>query len=133
MQPLRRFIRDHRWLAIWLVTLALCMKVVMPSGFMLGAAGKSLSITICDGRGLEQARQISLPEPGAHHQPAEQRGAPDACPYAGLGMAALSGAPALLLGGALAFILIQGVRPSALRQFAPRRFLRPPLRAPPRG
>ncbi len=132
MQPLRTFLRDHRWLAIWLVALALCMKVAVPTGFMIGAGANSLSITICDGQGSAQVKQISLPQPGhAHEIPGESGKAPDACPYAALGMAALSGTPALLLVVALAFILICGVWPTAAPQPAQRAFLRPPLRAPP--
>ena len=132
MRSLRAFIRDHRALAIWLVALALCMKIMVPQGFMVGGAGKSLSITICDGMGQQQTRQISLPQTGhAHEMPAESGKASDVCPYAALGMAALSGTPAVLLGEALAFILTRGVWPATIPQPARRTFLRPPLRAPP--
>lgn len=132
MRPVRAFVRDHRWLAIWLVTLALCMKIMVPNGFMVGAGSRSLSITICDGGGPEQTRQISLPQPGhAHEIPGDSGKAPDVCPYAALGMAALSATPALLLLVALAFILILGIAPIAAPDPAPRPFLRPPLRAPP--
>ena len=98
MRPLRAFIRDHHWLAIGLVALALCMKIMVPSGFMIGGGAKSLSITICDGRGPELAKRINVPQSGpAHEAPGEQGKAADACPYAALGMSALSGTPALLL------------------------------------
>ncbi len=132
MRPLRAFLRDHPRLAIWLVVLALCMKVMVPSGFMIGSAGQSLSITICDGQGMAQVKQISLPQPRhARDIPGESGKSSDACPYAALGMVALSGTPALLLVVALAFILLRGVWPTAVPLPAPRSFLRPPLRAPP--
>ena len=132
MQSLRAFLCNHRHLAIMLVAVALCMKIMVPSGFMVGAGAQSLSITICDGQGAELTRQISLPPPGhAPDKPGEQGKAADACPYAALGMAALSGAPIALLLVALATIVTRGVWPSAFPSFAPRSFLRPPLRAPP--
>ncbi len=132
MLPMRAFIRDRRRLAIWLVVLALCMKIMVPSGFMVGASAKSLSIIICDGRGMEQTKQISVPQPGhAQDAPGEQGKASDACPYAALGMAGLAGAPAVLLAVALAFIVARGIFPSAIPRPARRYFLRPPLRAPP--
>ncbi len=132
MRPLRAFIRDHRGLAIWLVALALCMKIMVPAGFMVGASGKSLSITICDGRAVQQTRQISLPPAGhARDLPGEAGKTPDACPYAALGMAALSGTPVVLLAVALAFVLIRGIWPTAVPHPARPAFLRPPLRAPP--
>jgi hypothetical protein len=132
MRSLRAFVSDHRRLAILLVALALCMKAMVPSGFMVGAGARSFAITICDGRGLEQSRQISLPQAGpAHEKAGEQGKAADACPYAALTMATLAGAQAPLLVLALAFILARAVWPAARPQPAPRSFLRPPLRAPP--
>ncbi len=132
MRLLRAFIRNHRCLAVWLVALALCMKIMVPSGFMVGAAGKSLSITICDGRGLEQTKQIVLLQAGHGRDIPDDHGkAFDPCPYAALGMAALSGTPAMLLAVALAFIVMRAVWPTVAPQPAPRSFLRPPLRAPP--
>jgi hypothetical protein len=132
MHRLRAYTRDHRWLAIWLVALALCMKIMVPSGFMVGMGAESLSITICDGRGPEQTRQINLPQSGhSHDNPAEQGKMSDACPYAALGMAALSGTPAMLLVVALAFIMARGTWPPVVPQPALRFFLRPPLRGPP--
>lgn len=136
MRSLRNLIGDHRCLAIVVIALALCMKIMVPSGFMVGAGPKSLSIMICDGRGLELMKQISLPQAGwqagpAPEQPAQHGKASDACPYAALGMTGLSGAPAALLVVALAFMRMAGIRPAPRPQPARRSFLRPPLRAPP--
>jgi hypothetical protein len=132
MLPLRAFIRDHRRLAIVLVALALCMKIMVPAGFMIGTAGKSLSIAICNGRGADLTTQINLPQTGQSHEKAAEQGkAADACPFAALTMAALSGGPTALLVVALAFILARGVWPAAVAQPAQPLFLRPPLRAPP--
>ncbi len=132
MQSLRAFIRDHRRLAILLVVLALCLKAIVPAGFMVSAGGKSLAITVCDGRGPDLVKRISIPQAGQAPDKAGQHGdASDACPYAALTMVALSGAQAALLAIALAFILTRGIWPVPRPQPAPRAYLRPPLRAPP--
>lgn len=132
MRFLRTFIRQRRRLAIVLLALTLCMKALMPTGFMIGVGGKSLSITICDGHGPELIKQISLPQAGPSHERASEQGkAPDACPYSALTMTAVSGAEASLLMAALAYILIMGAWPPARNRLARRSFLRPPLRAPP--
>lgn len=128
----RAFIRDHRRLAIVLVALALCMKMMVPTGFMVGAAGKTLSITICDGREPERTQQVILLQTGqSPDKTAEHGKASDPCPYAALTMVALSAASAALLALSLAFILERGMWPVARSQPATRSFLRPPLRAPP--
>lgn len=132
MQALRNLLHQHRPLAALLVALALCMKIIVPPGFMPGASGTSLAVTICDGRGMVQVWQIIVPR--ASHvgeTPADSGKTSDVCPYTALGMAGLGGAPAALLVAALAFILARGVRPPVLAQLARRSFLRPPLRAPP--
>jgi len=132
MRSLRAFIRDHRRLAIVLVALALGMKMMVPAGFMIGGGGKSLSITICDGRGAELTRQISLPQADqSHEKVADQGKAGDSCPFVGLGMAALSGAPTALLVVALAFALARALWATAPPPPTRQWFLRPPLRAPP--
>jgi len=132
MRSLRAFIRDHRRLALGLVALALCMKMMVPVGFMIGGGGKSLSITICDGRGPDLTKQISLPQTDqSHEKGAEQGKAVDACPYAGLSMTALSGAPTALLVVALAFALARAVWPTATPRPPQQWRLKPPLRAPP--
>ena len=53
------------------------------------------------------------------------------CPYAALGMAALTGADAVLLAIALGFILALGFLPVRASPRAGRLHLRPPLRGPP--
>lgn len=132
MQSLRAFIRDHRRLAMAVFALALCMKMMVPAGFMIGAGAKSFSITICDGRGPALTKQLSLPQTGQSHDNSGEHGkASDTCPYAALTMVALSGAQAALLVVALAFIVARGIWPTAVPQPAPVAFLRPPLRGPP--
>ena len=133
MQPLRTFLRQHRLLASLLVALALCMKVLVPGGFMLGSAAKVLTIEICgDASGTHLVKQISVPMDDKSGESQDQHGKADsACPYSALSFASLAGADAWLLATALAFIMALGFMPLAARPPARVSWLRPPLRGPP--
>jgi hypothetical protein len=133
MRSLRTFFRDHRTLALGLVLLALCMKVLVPGGFMIGSQVKLLTIEICgDASGTHLTKQISVPMDGkSGHDQSEQGKADSACPYSALSIASLAGADMLLLATALAFIMALGFLPIAARLHARTSYLRPPLRGPP--
>ena len=48
----RVFLREHRWLALWLIAAALAVKALVPQGYMLAdTGGKTLTVAICDGSG----------------------------------------------------------------------------------
>lgn len=128
---LRRFCRDHRRLAALLVALALCLKMLVPAGYMIGGASRTLTISICaDAQGAHLARQIVLPTRGEDGKGGEHgKAAP--CPYAALGMASLPGADTALLALALAFILALGFASALSVPLRRAEFLRPPLRGPP--
>ena len=133
MGTLRAFFRDHRNMALCLVLLALCMKALVPGGFMFGEQGKMLTIEICaDASGMHQSKQISVPMDGKSGQSQDVHGkAVSACPYSALSMALLAGADMVLLATALAFIIALGFLPMPARPFARASYLRPPLRGPP--
>jgi hypothetical protein len=128
---IRHFCRDHRNLAALLVALALCLKMLVPAGYMIGGPSQTLTISICaDAQGEHLTRQIAIPTKGEDgKRSAHGKAAP--CPYAALGMASLPGADTVLLALALAFIFALGFAPAP--SVPPRRteFLRPPLRGPP--
>lgn len=129
MPTLRAFLRDHRRLALGLVVLALLIKALIPSGYMLSdRAGHVLTVTICgDASGQTLTKQIEVPAQGkGDHAKAEAT-----CAWGLLAMAALGGADVMLLAAALAFILALGF--AAVRPALPARrsHLRPPLRGPP--
>lgn len=133
MGSLRAFFRGHRTLALGLVLLALCMKVLLPGGFMLGSQGKLLTIEICgDASGTHQTKQISVPMDGKSGNDQNEPGKDgSACPYSALSMTTLAGADMLLLTTALAFIMALGFLPMPARPVARAPYIRPPLRGPP--
>ncbi len=133
MTDIRAFLRDHRQLAALLVALALCLKALVPAGYMIGSQTKVLTISICaDSIGRHLTRQIAVPQTGkAGGGESDDGKSSSQCPFTALAMASLSGAGVALLVLALAFILALGfapVRPLHLERLL---HLRPPLRGPP--
>ena len=47
MRTWSRLLREHRRLAAILVALALCMKALVPAGFMIGASARLITVEIC--------------------------------------------------------------------------------------
>ena len=133
MTALRTLLLRHRALAILLVAAALCLKALVPAGYMLEARHKVLTVTVCmDSQGHSVTRDIVVPMKGSPAGDAARHAdAGKACGWSSLAMDALGGADAPLLAAALAFILALGFAPLATPR--PRRaaWLRPPLRGPP--
>lgn len=133
MKLVRALILRHRTLAILLVIAALCMKVILPTGFMIGQNSKVLTVQLCDdGLGHSLTKQISIPMNGEPSDSSDKHGKADgACPFSVLSMATLSAADTALLAVALAFILALAFAPTQVAH--PKRVfhLRPPLRGPP--
>lgn len=130
MTALRSLALRHYLLAMVLVGAALCLRMVMPAGFMVAPDAKVLTIRVCvDSLDHDAVAQVAVPMKGT----AGKSGAADKgeCAFSSLGMAATGGADAVLLALALAFILALGFAPTPAPR--PRRFsrLRPPLRGPP--
>lgn len=133
MGQIRDFLRERRWLAIGLVVTALCIKALLPGGYMLASQGVVLTVQICsDASGGADTRQIAIPQKSV---PGDGQGAPAKgdghCPYTALSLAALSAADPALLTLAIAFILALGLLPARPDAPRPVHRLRPPLRGPP--
>ena len=134
MGPIRTFLRDHRALAIWLVVLALAMKALVPSGYMIGAQSRTIAIQICDGQNHESVRHIVVVQSAdskTDHGSADHGKSDSVCPYTALGHASLAGADPALLATALAFILALAFAPLAPARLSRIPHIRPPLRGPP--
>jgi hypothetical protein len=131
MNRLRSFFTRHHRLALVLVALALCLKVLVPTGFMIGTQGNTITVLVChDASAGDVTRQIVLPSKVAGDD-VPGKPAKGECPYGTLSMASLGGADIELLAMALAFIIALGVGP--VRPVNPLRtpYLKPPLRGPP--
>lgn len=111
-----------------MVLAALCIKALVPAGFMLGQNSRVLTIEICsDSLGHPVTAQLVIPMKGSH----EGEKGKGECSFSSLAMASLAGANPALLTLALAFILALGFAaplPSPVRRF---HHAQPPLRGPP--
>ena len=131
MNGLRAILLRHRALALLVVMAALCMKLVVPTGFMIGQNSKVLTVQICDEfAGNNAVKQIVVPMKDGGSESGQKQGKGE-CPFASLSMASITGADPALLALALAFILALGFAPAPVP--LPKRvsYLRPPLRGPP--
>ena len=131
MYLLRALLLRHPALALLVVMAALCMKIVVPTGFMIGQNSKVLTVQICnEAIGNHAWKQIVIPMKESGGDSDHKQGKVD-CPFASLSMASMTGADPALLALALAFILALGFAPA--RTSLPKRvsYLRPPLRGPP--
>lgn len=131
MNLMRAFFMRHRALACMLVVAALCMKVLVPAGFMIGPNSKVLSVQICsDGSGHSITTQLVIPMKGEPNDSSGKQGKGD-CPFSSLSMVSMTGADQALLALALVFILALGFAPVRASLPKPVCHLRPPLRGPP--
>lgn len=130
MNALRAYVLRHHLLAMVLVGAALCLRMVMPAGYMVAPDAKVLTISICvDSLDHDAIAQIAIPMKGtAGKTGGSTKGD---CAFSSLSMASTAGADAALLALALAFIIALGFAPAPAPR--PRRLarLRPPLRGPP--
>ena len=131
MHFLRTTLVRHRTLAALMLAAALCLRAVLPTGYMVGQQSKVLTVQLCDASsGHAAVRQITSPMADGTGQKKDQKTRGD-CAYGSLSMASATGPDPALLLLAVAFILALGFAP--VRISAPKRIshVRPPLRGPP--
>ncbi len=110
-----------------LVAFALVIKAVVPTGYMIGGQGKSLTILVCgDVSGDHLTKQITIPGKADG-----QAKAGESCPYASLSFASLDAALPAFVALAIAFLLLLGFAPVRVPILAGFTHVRPPLRGPP--
>jgi hypothetical protein len=128
-----RLLREHRRLAAILVALALCMKVLVPAGYMVGASAKLITVEICaDASGGKLTRQLAIPMEDSTGGKQSDHGKSDAtCAWTALSQATHDGADAGLLVLAPVFILALGVLRQAAEPVRRSCHIRPPSRGPP--
>jgi len=133
MHLLRAFFARHRALATILVVAALCMKALVPAGYMIGQVERVLTVEICaDSQGGHLTKQIVIPGDGQSHGGQSEHGKSDGtCAFSALSFASLSAADPALLALALIFIMALGFVPVSAPRAQRHSHLRPPLRGPP--
>jgi len=128
---MRAFLLRYRALALLVVMAALCMKVIVPTGFMIGQNSKVLTVQICDDAfGNHAVKQIAIPMKDGGSDSGQKQGKGE-CPFTSLSMASMTGADPALLALALAFILALGFAPAPIPLSKRVFHIRPPLRGPP--
>ena len=92
MYLMRALLLRHRALALFVVMAALCMKIVVPTGFMIGQNSKVLTVQICnEAIGNHAWKQIVIPMKESGGDSDHKQGKVD-CPFASLSMASMTGA-----------------------------------------
>ena len=133
MYSLRFLIRKNQHSVLALLMLALCIKALIPNGFMVSASEDTfLTVTICsESSGDLKQIQMVIPgkEQGSKHSDGAQKG--EHCVFAGLSHFALGGANMFLLALAWAFLVVLGLAPMQRQPHQLISNLRPPLRGPP--
>lgn len=136
MQRFRDPLRHHPAIIAGLLALALLLKLLVPSGYMLETTGASFGLVPCSGMAPTHVMPPAVAMPGMTHH-ADHDGNKDKpaaehpCAFAGLSGVTLAAADPLLLALAIAFVIAAGIRPIRLRPAKAHAHLRPPLRGPP--
>lgn len=131
MSFLRALFLRNNTAAIVLVMAALCIKMLVPAGFMIDQNSKVITVQICDdASGHVLTKLLAIPMKGEPSNSTGKQGKMD-CPFSTLSMASAAGADQALLAVALAFILALGFAQVRGALPKPVFYLRPPLRGPP--
>ncbi|MBK8375631.1 hypothetical protein [Sphingorhabdus sp.] len=85
MTRLRAFWNGNRQFALALIVLALAVRALVPTGYMVGGDAKGISVYVCDQAGGE-AKLVTLPM-GTKDSGDHQKDKSDVCAFAGLGAA----------------------------------------------
>jgi hypothetical protein len=132
MYSLRNLIHARPIFAIFILVMALSVKLAVPSGYMISAGSKTITVGLCtDGMGATQTT-IDIPmDPASRDAPTHKAGTDISCAFSVLSMGAIGAADPVLLAGALAFILLLGT--IFIQQMFAQKGVRwhPPLRGPP--
>lgn len=132
MQAVRRLIAQ-RHLAALICAAALLLRLLVPSGYMIGTEHGHVAITICLGI-ADQPMPMAMPGMAGEmpdHGKKDNGKAEMPCPFASLTAPALGGADPVLLAALVAFIVALGILPLLSPTPTRRSYVRPPLRGPP--
>ncbi|WP_188768770.1 hypothetical protein [Novosphingobium endophyticum] len=130
MRTLRQFFRDRPALAALLLAAALCLKIVLPAGYMPSAAGSDMVVALCSSMAPE-GQTVTIRIPGKAGQDDMSGSAKQSCAFAPLAAAVLGSVPPAIVLAALLFVFVAAIlgQPLALRPVTAR--IRPPSQGPP--
>ncbi len=133
MLAVRRLLAQRHF-AVLLCAATLLLKLLVPSGYMIGSAQGRMTIELCSGV-APQAMTMALP--GMHgdmpdHGKSKDHGKTEMpCAFAGLSAASLGAVDPVQLVALIAFVMAVGLSPALLPATVRHPYLRPPLRGPP--
>jgi hypothetical protein len=123
--------RRNRGAVLIFAALALCLKLVVPAGYMIDGAGPQLRLILCTtaADGSTIARAVGVP--GGGHVPGGEPQADEApCAFSVLSLGALDAAAAFVVA-ALIFVFMRALWATMPPPTPGRLWLLPPLRGPP--
>ena len=132
--PFVRRLLAQRHFAVLLCAATLLLKLVVPSGYMIGSEHGRMTIELCSG---VAPQPMALEMPGMHgdmpdHGQSKDHGKAEMpCAFSGLSAALLAAADPIQLAALIAFVMSVGLACLALPPASRRTHLRPPLRGPP--
>jgi hypothetical protein len=124
----------QRYFAVLLYAGALLLRLLVPTGYMIGSENGQITMELCSGV-TPHATTIAIP--GMHgdmpdHGKSQDHGkAETPCAFAGLSAASLGAIDPIQLVALIAFVMAVGLSPTVLPAIIRRSHLRPPLRGPP--
>ena len=132
MSLLRVLLRDYRHLALLLLGLVACARLLVPEGFMPAPERGVLAIRICHDGTSGQLAQLLLPAPEQAPQDGDEpRKQGQMCSFASSLGGALDSALPSWLAAVFALVLLLGFAPVVPARARALARLRPPLRGPP--
>lgn len=129
MHRLRQFFHDRPALAALLLAVALCLKIVLPAGYMPSASGSDMVVALCSSASAAETVTIRIPHKYGGDQ--SEGTAKHACAFSPLAAAVLDSIPPAIAIAALLFVFVAAIRwqPLVLRPAGER--IRPPSQGPP--
>ena len=133
MQAIRCFLAQRHF-AVPLCAATLLLKLLVPTGYMIGSEHGRMTIELCSGIAPQP---IAVEMPGMHadmhdHGKSKDHGKAEMpCAFSGLSAASLAAIDPIQLAALMAFVMSVGHAGLSLPLPSRRAHLRPPLRGPP--
>lgn len=130
MRTLRQFFRDRPAFAAVLLAAALCLKIVLPAGYMPSSSGGEQIVALCSSSASAGAT-VKIHIPGRSGDDDAFGSARHSCAFAPLAALALDPVPPAIILAALLFVFIAAILRMPLELAAVGAQIRPPSQGPP--